>query len=130
MKTNNSDKIILKELSYRVNGILFEVHNKVGRHGREKQYGDAIETLLKEKLISYAREKALPVELVSNRFTNKVDFDINNELLLEIKAKPLITRQDYFQIHRYLDASGYRLGILVNFHRKFLRPIRVIRGNS
>jgi hypothetical protein len=45
--------LIHKDLSYKINGILFDVHNKLGRYCREKQYGDLLETLLKEQKIAY-----------------------------------------------------------------------------
>lgn len=128
--TNNGDKIVHKELSYLITGILFEVHNKLGRYGREKQYGDMLEVILKEKAILYEREKSLPIDKIENRFTNIVDFVINNELLIDLKAKDLVTKDDYYQMNRYLNASGLKLGLIVNFRNKYLKPIRVIRANS
>jgi GxxExxY protein len=124
------DKIILKELSYTVNGILFDVQNQLGRFCREKQYGDLLEKFLKEKNLDYEREKVLPVTNIENQFTNKVDFVINNELLIDLKAKSIVTKEDYYQMNRYLDASGLKLGLIVNFRNKYLKPIRVIRSHS
>lgn len=46
-------KIIFPELSYKINGILFEVHNNLGRHCNEQQYADAVEELLKRNDIKY-----------------------------------------------------------------------------
>lgn len=39
------EKIIHKELSYKITGLLFKVHTELGRYCREKQYGDALEKL-------------------------------------------------------------------------------------
>lgn len=123
-------EIIYKELSFIINGLLFDVHNSLGRYCREKQYADVFEQLLKERKISYEREKALPLPKISNQFTNRVDFAINDLLLIDFKAKPVVTKEDYYQMNRYLDASRYKLGIVVNFRNKYLKPIRVIRSNS
>lgn len=86
--------------------------------------------MLTEAEISFKREEALPIEKIEDKFTNKADFVINDKLLIELKAKPFVTNEDYAQTHRYLDASGLKLGIVVNFRNKYLKPIRIIRSNS
>ena len=40
------EKIIYKELSYQINGLLFEIHNELGRFANEKQVCDYIENKL------------------------------------------------------------------------------------
>jgi GxxExxY protein len=125
-----SDKVIYPELSYQITGLLFELHNSLGRYCREKQYADSLELMLNEVRIPFKREEALPIEEIKNKFTNKADFVINNQLLLELKAKPFVTNEDYTQAHRYLEASGLKLGVIVNFRSKYLKPIRIIRSNS
>ena len=53
MNTNNKkEKLIYPELSYKIVGILFHVHNQLGRFAREKQYRDLIEKILIELNIS------------------------------------------------------------------------------
>lgn len=125
-----SEKVIYPELSYKITGILFEVHNSLGRYCREKQYADAISQLLTEASIPFTKEDALPMEGLENKFTNKADFVINSQLVLELKAKPIVTTEDYVQVKRYLSASNLKLGIVVNFRNKYLKPIRIIRSNS
>lgn len=123
-------KIILKELSYQINGLLFKVHNELGRFSREKQYGDALEKLFTQEKVRFQREKELPIELVDNQYTNKVDFLIEDKILLDLKARSVVSKEDYYQMNRYLEASGCDLGLIVNFRNKYLKPIRVIRANS
>lgn len=88
------------------------------------------EKLLKESSIKFEREKPLPIEGLDNRFTNIIDFDISNKLLVDLKAKPLIRKDDFSQMKRYLDASGYKLGFIVNFHQKYLKPVRILRAEK
>ncbi len=125
-----NEKIIYKELSFVINGLLFKVHNTLGRYSREKQYGDAFDSLLKGGNIAYQREQALPLEVIDNQRTNIVDFVVEGSIALEFKAKSVITKEDYYQVQRYLHASQLKLGMLVNFRSKYLRPIRIIRINS
>jgi len=128
-KIKEKIELVLPELSYQITGLLFKVHNEIGQFGREKQYGDLFEKLLQLDGMSFEREKSLPLENIDNKFTNIVDFDISNKLLVDLKAKPLITKEDFSQMKRYLDASGYELGLIVNFHQKYLKPVRIIRAS-
>ncbi len=82
---------------------------------------------LTEDKIVFEREKNLPIEKVKLSATNKADFIIDSKIVLEIKSKPIIERQDYEQIQRYLQAGNFKLGLLVNFRNRYLKPIRVIK---
>ncbi len=120
------EKIIYRELCYRLNGLLFKIHNELGRYCREKQYADALEKSLRESSLRFVREKALPLEQIDNQGTNRVDFDIEGKMLLDLKAKPTIVKEDYYQMQRYLRAVGYKLGLIINFRNQHLKPLRVI----
>jgi len=115
------EELIFKELSYKLNGILFSVHNELTRYCKEKQYGDLLEKKLKESGIKYKREVKI------GDSGNIVDFIIENEIVLELKAKQVVLKDDYYQLQRYLQALNIKLGFLVNFRNKYLKPIRVIR---
>ncbi|PIS17377.1 MAG: hypothetical protein COT59_00980 [Candidatus Nealsonbacteria bacterium CG09_land_8_20_14_0_10_42_14] len=121
------DKVLHPDLSYFVNGLCFKVHNDLGPFLSEAQYGDALENLLKANNLSYTRESALPVsfEGEENR-RNITDFIIDSKIILEIKAKNMITKDDYYQLKRYLISAKKELGILINFRRKTLQPKRIL----
>lgn len=113
--------LIYPDLSYLITGILFAVHNEIGQYGREKQYGDLVENKLKESKIDYKREARI------GDSGNIVDFLIENKVALELKAKRIILKQDYFQLQRYLQETGLKLGLLINFRSKYLKPARIVR---
>lgn len=56
MMRNKKDDIVNPELSYKLTGLCLKVQNKLGRFGTEKQYTDALESLLKENGFIYKRE--------------------------------------------------------------------------
>jgi len=116
--------ILYPELSYKITGLLFETHNQLGRYCKEKQYQDIIEELLRKENLKFEREKQIPIS--EENSGNIVDFIIENKIILECKAKPFITKQDYYQLLRYLKASDIRLGLLVNFRNRFLKPRRIL----
>jgi len=123
------DKLIYPELSYKITGILFTVHNELGRFRNEKEYGDAIEKYLGKFNMNYEREKILPPSFEQElKGRNKIDFLIDNKIILEIKTERLLTRDDYYQTKRYLVALNKKLGLLVNFRDKYLKPKRILNS--
>lgn len=123
------DKVLHPELSYKICGLCFSAHNELGRYRNEKQYADAIEVALKENKIIYIREKRMtPSFEGENCCRNIPDFIIDDKIVLDLKAKAIITKEDYFQMRRYLASGNFKLGIVVNFRQKYLRPKRILSG--
>jgi len=119
------NKIVEKELSYKIVGMLFKIHQKLGRYCKERQYADALENSLKENGLDYKREMPIATE---DRKSNFVDFCINDKILLDLKAKSFIEKEDYYQMQRYLSASNMELGLVANFRQKLLKPKRILNS--
>ena len=122
MTTNT--KVIYPELSYTITGILFAVHNELGQYAREKQYGDLLEKKFKEINLPYKRE------ILISDSRNVLDFIIDDKIILELKTVRMITKDNYRQIQNYLQSTNIKLGLLINFRSKYLKPIHIIRINS
>ena len=119
--------IIYKELSYKLNGLCFEVHNELGKSRSEQSYADALEVKLKEAGIKYVREQPLAPSFEGEQERRNVpDFIIEGIIILDTKAKRACTREDYYQMKRYLSVAHMRLGILVNFQEEHLHPKRIL----
>lgn len=122
MSTNDTNaKLIFPELSYILTGVCFDVHNQLGRFSRERQYCDAIETRLKELGIPYKREHTIPGT------GNRLDFLIDGKIVLEVKVKTFLLKEDYYQLQRYLQILGVKLGLLINFRNRYIKPKRIVR---
>ena len=116
--------ILYPELSYKITGVCLEVKKDLGRFAKEKQFCDRLEQKLIDQNIKYVRE------FVIKGTGNRVDFIIEDLILLEIKAKPFIEKTDYFQTQRYLKILNLKLGLIVNFQSVYLKPQRVINNQT
>lgn len=123
MKNN----LVYAGLSYKITGLLFEVHNELGIYCNEKQYADLFEAKLRENNYKHEREKILPESFQGEKFgRNRIDFIIEDKVVIEFKYKRVINKQDFYQLMRYLVALNKKLGFIVNFRAKYLTPKRVL----
>jgi len=123
----NEDRIVLKDESYRLMSLLFEVHNKLGPVYKEKNYQDAVEEILKREKISYEREKKITLKFENPQLSNFfADFIIDSNILLEIKAEKFITQNDIRQALRYIKSANLPLAIIVNFRGDKLEYKRLV----
>ena len=121
------DKVIYPELSYKVCGLCFKVHNNLGQFRSEKSYADALENLLKLEGIEYKREFALGSSFEGEDDRRNIpDFIIEDKIILDLKAKRIVTKEDYYQMKRYLTVSNKKLGLIVNFRQKYINPKRIL----
>ena len=125
--TQIDKRVLFPELSYKICGFCFYIHNRLGRYRNEKQYADALETILKENKVSYIREKRLqPSFKGESSCRNIPDFIIEEKVIIDLKAKDIVTKEDYFQMRRYLVSYGSSLGMIINFRQKVLYPKRIL----
>jgi len=121
--------IVYKDLSYKIGGILLKVHKELGSYYSEKQYGDRIEYYFKQENIPYEREVTIPPSFEGEHpGRNKADFIVANKIILEIKTIRMLNPECYYQVQRYLKATNKKLGILVNFRDKYLKPKRILNS--
>lgn len=120
-KYRTDAKVLYPELSFELNGLCFAIQNELGPFAREKQYGDLLEQKLQEKRIPYQREVRITEP------GNIVDFIAENKIAVELKAKRALLPEDFRQTQNYLQASGIKLGLLVNFRGRFVHIERILR---
>jgi len=127
--SNTANKIVYPELSYQLTGIAYKIQNELGRFCTEKQYANAFEKELKRLKISYERERYLPTLMGGENIgKNWVDFVIAGTIAVDLKEKPYIERSDYYQMQRYLNLVNLKLGLIINFQNKYLKPKRILNS--
>ncbi len=123
------EKLVHKELSYLIVGVLFKAYNELGGGYQEKYYQRAIALELKRLGINF-KEQILVNLNYNGRNIGKyyLDFVIENKIVLEIKTVPRFYSRDIKQVLAYLKATGLLLGILASFSRGELKFKRILRG--
>ncbi|MBU4256898.1 GxxExxY protein [Patescibacteria group bacterium] len=126
---NANEKVIYKELSYKITGLLFKIHKALDRYRNEKQYADFFEELLKQEGIKYIREYRFEdFQYGKGKVRCVCDFIVDDKIILEFKTKNYLSKEDYFQTKRYLVTLNLKLAILVNFRQPSLVPKRILNN--
>jgi GxxExxY protein len=105
------------------------VHHELGPGFREVIYQRALARELPLHALVHEREVWIDVLYKGSRVGRKrVDFVIGDEtgdIMLEIKAKGTLEEVDFVQALSYLKASGFRVGLLINFGSRRLEVKRL-----
>ena len=108
--------IIYRDLSYRVMQAIFEVHSTLGSGFVESVYEEALAYEMELRGIPFERQKAVTVCYKGrNVGDQRLDFVVDDKIVLELKAASALTDVFKQQTLSYLKATGLKLGILVNF---------------
>ena len=109
--------IIYKEESYKIVGAAFDVYNKQGHGFLEAVYQECFELELKNRGIPYEREKELKIyyDGIELKQSYRADFVCYDKIIVELKAVSALDSTHHAQVFNYLHATGYKLGILLNF---------------
>ena len=121
------EKVVYKELSYQIVGVLFEVFNELGYGYKEKYYQKAIASLLKEKNISFKEQLMYKIKFKNEDLGNQfLDFLIDDKIILEIKRGNYFSKHNIQQVKQYLKVTNKKLAILANFTEKGVKTMRVL----
>jgi GxxExxY protein len=108
-------------------GCAMRVHSSLGNGFQEVIYQRALDIEMKLVGLQFMREREMPI-LYRNRQigTMRVDFFVEDEVMVELKA--LITLEDVHlaQAINYLEAYDVKTGLLINFGSKSLQFKRLL----
>ncbi|OGE10042.1 hypothetical protein A2470_00275 [Candidatus Curtissbacteria bacterium RIFOXYC2_FULL_41_11] len=127
MDPNN--KVIYPELSYKIVGILYNVHTELGGKYQEKYYQRAVEKALLSEKIPFEKELMVDLSFKGEKIGKYfLDFLIEGKIILELKATPFFHPDDFHQVLAYLKAISLKLGILANFRGRKLVYKRILNS--
>jgi len=112
-----NSNIIYREQSYQIMGACFEVYKEKGCGFLEAVYQECLELEFGLQGIVFKPQVALALTYKGRPLKQKYvpDFMCFDKIILEIKAVTQVTDEHRTQVHNYLRATGYKLGLLANF---------------
>jgi len=113
----------MDKLTEKVIGIAIAMHRTLGPGLLESAYEQCLAYDLSKAGIQFKRQVELPVRYkeVNIDCGYRVDFFIEDMLIVELKAVAAITPVHQAQILTYLRLSGCKVGLLINFNVKVLK---------
>jgi GxxExxY protein len=112
----------LDNLTEQIIGAAIGVHRELGPGLLESAYDACIAFEFSERRLQYERQKALPVIYRGHALDcgYRIDFLVEGLVVVELKAVERLEPVHTAQVISYLRLSGLRVGLLINFHVKWL----------
>ena len=110
-------EIVFKEESFRIMGACFEVYNEMGHGFLEAVYQKCLCLEFADHRIRFASQVELDLRYKQKPLSQKYipDFICFNSIIVELKSVRELSNAHRAQVRHYLRATGYKLGLLVNF---------------
>jgi GxxExxY protein len=115
-----------QDLTFKVIGAAMEVHKQLGNGFQEFIYQRCLALEMQLQNISFVREQVMKIEYKGYDVgTRRVDFFVDNKIMVEIKAVINLEDVHLAQAMNYLEAYNLEIGLLINFGSKSLQFKRV-----
>ncbi|MES2593287.1 MAG: GxxExxY protein [Bacteroidota bacterium] len=119
--------IIHPELSYKLVGVLYNVHKEMGHGFLERYYQKGIAAELKRSGINFKEQTKVELIIAGEAIASGiVDFIIEDKIILEIKQGDTFLKINIDQLNSYLKMTKLQLGILANFTSRGLLYKRIL----
>jgi GxxExxY protein len=110
-------ELVFKEECYAIVGACFEVYKDKGCGFLEAVYQECLELELGFRGIPFIPQAELQLSYKGHvlKQTHNPDFICYDKIIVELKALSALSGEHRSQVLNYLKATGFRLGLLVNF---------------
>ncbi|MBW2605376.1 MAG: GxxExxY protein [Deltaproteobacteria bacterium] len=106
----------INDITYKVNGAVFEVNRVLGSGFLEKVYENAL--LFEIKKQGLKAERQVPIKVLYKKHLVGeyiADIFVEKKVVVEIKTVENLDKMHEAQLLNYLKATGLQIGLLVNF---------------
>lgn len=110
-------KLFLEEETYAIRGACFEVYKEKGNGYLEEVYQECLEIELEMQDIPFVAQPGLALTYKGRPMKKKYvpDFIVYGQVIVELKVVEALHDKHRAQILNYLNATGLKVGLLVNF---------------
>lgn len=120
-----------QDITEKIIGCAMRVHSALGNGFQEVIYQRCMEIELAELGLEFRREVEMPIYYKDKQVgTRRVDFMVDDVILVELKAISEINDTHKAQIINYLEAYKLEIGLLINFGEKSLKVKRFIKDRK
>lgn len=117
------------DLTHKIIGCAMAVHNALGNGFQEVIYQRALAIELRKSEISFRREQEMAIIYDGHEIgTRRVDFLVENKVMIELKALTQLEEVHWAQTINYLEAYNLEVGLLINFGAKKLEFKRFVNS--
>jgi GxxExxY protein len=117
-----------RELTGKIIGCAMQVHRLLGTGFQEVIYQRALAIELEQCGIAAQRELEMPIYYRQKEIgSRRVDFLVDETVLVELKALSALNETHHAQIINYLEAYRLPIGLLINFGASSLEFKRFVK---
>jgi GxxExxY protein len=122
------DKVFVdSDITGKIIGCAMKVHSALGNGFQELIYQRSLEVELQDNGLDFQREFEMPIYYKGRHVgTRRVDFLVNGNISVELKAIIALESVHLAQALNYLEAYNLRTGLLINFGAKRLQFHRLM----
>jgi len=125
-----ADNLLYEEETFAIRGACFEVYREKGCGFLEAVYQECLEIELGLRDVPFVAKPKLELEYKGHKLRTQYQPDMIcfGKIVVELKAASELVDKHRAQVHNYIEATGYRLGLLINFgHYPKVEIERIIR---
>ena len=128
---NIRNDLLYQEESSKIIEACKEVYQQFGGSFKESIVDNALTIALESKGLTVESQKRIDIFFKGIKVGTYVpDKVVNKIIVIELKCKPFLVKEDEKQFWRYLKATSYRLVFLINFDPKRLEIKRRIYDSA
>ena len=120
-----------QDLTGKIIGCAMEVHRALGNGFQEVIYQRALLYEMNLQELNFSREYEMEIFYKDKKVgTRRVDFFVENKIMVEIKALTKLEDVHLAQAMNYIEAYNLEIGLLLNFGARSLEFKRVHNNNK